>query len=161
MNVWEDLLLSLYRPEYIDDLVTPRVTGGFVTCPDFGVDEYFKIEIKPGFTSDDPRSENYCPPPGFVVYQEDLIIPRESVHTFEKSFTADTKNENPEISEKIEGKYLRIIKGLMDLLKEKRIAPYTQDLIVDKLLEKYADADSFPGDTSIKQVFAKANKLEP
>ena len=95
---------------------------------------------------------------GMSLSLDSIVVTKAEIDKLEsaerdKRNNADPKPENQE-------KYLKIIMGMIGLLKEQS-ASYTQNVIVDKLLEKFADTDLFPGETTIKQVFSKANKFKP
>jgi len=157
MPVWESLLLRLYTPEFDNTRQGVLVTGGSVICPFSQKREYFTIETAETELKDD---DLFNSTPGIYCYQSDLIIPSEDIVKFEHEREPSTSTtDNHELSPKVEEKYLKIIMGLTGLLKEQMTVQYSQNRVVDMMLEKYSDIEAFPGDTSIKQVLSKANKF--
>ncbi|XOV80832.1 MAG: hypothetical protein ACFHVJ_07770 [Aestuariibacter sp.] len=91
---------------------------------------------------------------------DDIVILSEDLETFINS-TLTKPESSPyaenQLSETLEDNYLITIGALLELLKEKRLTPYTQDLIISQIEEKYS-SKSLSKSTLTKR-FSAANRL--
>lgn len=142
----------------IKDLITLKKFGelkklsGSVSLFGLGSTSYSIVEDE--YIREVPLSWSAGDVPAIKI--EDIYAERRQVTLLETQYENTIVHE---LSPKVEEKYLKIIMGLTGLLKEQMTVQYSQNRVVDMMLEKYSDIEAFPGDTSIKQVLSKANKF--